>query len=407
MEYKNRWEIIEELGEGGQGKVYRVLDKDRFHTKRNLQEMLKASITKFAGIQDEPMKQEALELFSTAVLQIIQEQDVNNHGALKVLHKPEEARDAKRAEERIKREIQAMSEIKHPNLLTILDADPDSKWFVSQYYPKGTLVNSLNRFAGDFAKALRAFRPLVEGVSRLHKKGIVHRDIKPQNVFIDSDDNLVLGDFGLVFFTDQGHTRISGTWENVGSRDWMPAWAMGKIEDIKPSFDVFSLGKLFWSMLSGSPFLRLWYFDRGEFDLEKKFPDVQSMKFANPLLKKCLVEDEGNCLSDAAILLDEIDELLFIIGCNADLISPKVKRRCKVCGIGDYTLIVDSDSIYTPRNLGLNPTDSNTFKSFTCNHCGHVQLFFFPGQGKMPPAWGEGNKRIKMDRKLKAQMPYR
>jgi len=200
------------------------------------------------------------------------------------------------------------------------------------------------------------------------------------------------------------YTRISGTFENVGSRDWMPAWAMGmRIEDIKPSFDVFSLGKLLWSMVSGSPLLRLWYFDRPGFNLEEKFPDTQSMTLANSLFKKCIVENEEDCLSDATSLLQEVDKVLFIINNNADLISPKVKRRCRVCGIGNYQLFVDSDNVYHARNFGLQPTGDSTFKIFACNHCGHVQLFFFPGQGKVPPAWEE--EKTKMDRKLKAQMP--
>jgi serine/threonine protein kinase len=103
-----------------------------------------------------------------------------------------------------------MSDILHPNLLKILDADPDAKWFVSQFHPNGTLVENQHQFVGNFSKALRAFRPLVEGVSELHKHGRVHRDIKPQNVFFDAADNLILGDFGLVFFTDADHTRLSG-----------------------------------------------------------------------------------------------------------------------------------------------------------------------------------------------------
>ena len=148
--------------------------------------------------------------------------DPSYHGALKVLHQPEDARNAATAQERIQREIEAMATIVHPNLLTILEADPDAEWFVSQFHPHGTLAENQHRFAGKFVEALRAFRPLVEGVAELHKQGIVHRDIKPQNVFLDAAGRLILGDFGLVFFTDERHTRISGTIENVGSRDWMP-----------------------------------------------------------------------------------------------------------------------------------------------------------------------------------------
>ena len=145
---------------------------------------------------------------------IVRMNDFSYHGALKVLHQPTEARNAYRANDRIKLEIKAMSDILHPNLLRILDADSDSTWFVSQYHPNGTLVENQHRFVGNFAKALRAFRPLVEGVSELHKKDRVHRDIKPQKIFFDAADNLILGDFGLIFFTDTHHTRLSDTLEN-------------------------------------------------------------------------------------------------------------------------------------------------------------------------------------------------
>ena len=258
-------------------------------------------------------------------------------GALKVLHQPEEARNADSANDRIKLEIQAMSNIVHPNLLKILDADTDSKWFVSQYHPNGTLIENQRQFAGNFAKALRAFRPLVEGVSELHKQGRVHRDIKPHNVFFDTANNLILGDFGLVFFTDTHHTRLSDTLENVGSTDWMPPWATRiRIEDVKPSFDVFSLGKLLWFMVSGLPILRLWYFDHPEFDVEVKFPRSPFIQFANPLFKKCIVERERDCLPNASELLTEINQILSMVDSGIDRFDLESKRQCKVCGVGYY-----------------------------------------------------------------------
>ena len=48
-------------------------------------------------------------------------------------------------------------------------------------------------------------------------------------------------------FKMEDEDRITETFENVGSRDWMPGWAMGMLADVKPNFDVFSLGKLLWS----------------------------------------------------------------------------------------------------------------------------------------------------------------
>ena len=247
MDYRQRWHIIEPLGEGGQGKVYRVLDDSKFRVDDVLSPSIQNSIASFSGILTPEKRRENLESFRKAILDFIRMEDPDNQGALKILHEPKEARDANLAKTRIREEIEAMFSISHPNLLKILDHDPDSKWFVSEIHTKGTLINNKSRFAGDFIGALKAFRPLVEGVAKLHEAGFVHRDIKPENVFLGSQDNLILGDFGLVFFNDPQRTRVSGTWENVGSRDWMPPWAMSmRIEEIKPTFDVFCLGKLLW-----------------------------------------------------------------------------------------------------------------------------------------------------------------
>ncbi|UCB56731.1 MAG: protein kinase [Candidatus Omnitrophota bacterium] len=388
MEYSNRWRIIEHKGEGGQGKVYRVIDNDKFNITKIRTNIEKA--VKYMGpvVAIEDIKKNQFELFKDAIVHLVKMEDPSNHGALKVLHSPQDARNAGLAEKRIEREIKAMSNISHPNLLKIIDADPDSKWFVSQFYPKETMAKHLNKFTGDFAKALRAFRPLVEGIAKLHEKNNVHRDIKPQNIFLDSSDNLILGDFGLIFFTDQRHTRISGTWENVGSRDWMPGWAIGmRIEDVKPSFDVFCLGKVLWAMVSDTPILPLWYFDRPDFNLEKKFPSSRLMRLANSLLKKCIVEDEKNCLRDASELLAEVDNTLSIIDEGADRLDPDIERLCRVCGIGKYKLIADRD----PNDMmqfGFKYVGTHSMKIFTCGYCGHVQLFSFHGNQKLS-AWPE------------------
>jgi hypothetical protein len=84
----------------------------------------------------------------------------------------------------------------------------------------------------------------------------------------------------------------------------MPPWASDKrIEDVAPSFDVFSLGKVFWSMLSGKDLMRFWHFadeDYPQNDLTKLFPDRPEMQLANDLFAKCIVERERECLPDAS-----------------------------------------------------------------------------------------------------------
>lgn len=385
MKYETRWEIIDALDEGGQGKVYRVIDKSKY----NLITIIKDIYESLHWIKMGPKDKQANQYESLRhnIYKLVQSESTSNHGALKVLHQPGDARDYNLAEKRIKNEIEAMSKLNHPNLIRILDADPDEKWFVSKFYPNKTLADSPNMYVGDFIGTLRAIRPLVEGVSRLHIDKIVHRDIKPKNIFLDENNKLVLGDFGLVFFVDSTHTRISETYENVGTRDFMPGWAYGmKIDQLSFSFDVFSLGKTIWSMVSGKPVLQLWYYDKPQFDVEKMFPTAPGIQLANEFFSKCIVEHEKDCIAYAPTLLDEIDRILRIHDNYGQPFNPDSKWRCVVCHEGLYKLVLHHSDSVESHNFGFRPAGGQTFQAYTCSHCGHLQLFAFDRQN-IPEIW--------------------
>ena len=386
MQYRGRWEKIEDIGEGGQGKVIRVLDKQKVQL-----DILTLTEAIQSAQQGGRIIMEELEKIRIGVAEIVRAENPVNHGALKILHSPNEARNFEDAEERLKRELEAMEQSNHPNLLTVEDLNLEEKWFVSKYYPNGTLKDRSDWFTGQVERALTAIRPVVEGVATLHARQIVHRDIKPENIFIDENEQLVLGDFGLVFFEDQEHTRLSGTYENVGSSAWMPPWAMYMlIEKVKPSFDVFSLGKTIWSMVSSKSLLPFWFHQKEEFNLETMFPDRPEMALFNDLLDKCIVEDEENCLENADLLLNEIDGLLGALRLGADPMSDS-ERPCRVCGFGKYQLKVNNKDRYsynTLQNFGFTPRGGHTFKVFVCDNCGNVQLFSCQRDSD-PPGWAE------------------
>jgi hypothetical protein len=278
----------------------------------------------------------------------------------------------------MKAEIEALRSLDHPSIIRILDHNLDKRWFVMQYFPGGPLSQHISKFAGNFAAALRSFRPLVEAVAEMHKKRLVHRDIKPENIFL-LQDRLVLGDLGLVYFIDDERSRISSKFENVGSRDWMPGWAMGmRIDEIQPSFDVFSLGKLLWSMISGQPKLQLWYHHKARFELENMFPKDPEIRWAKSILDRCIVEEEKDCLRDANELLQVLDTVLAAVGRHAQVVSEGIPRTCSVCGLSDYSEVANGLE-------GIRGSRGEVFRIFFCPHCGHADFFYT--HARVRPAW--------------------
>jgi serine/threonine protein kinase len=260
------WEVIRELGKGGQGTVYLAKscsDENNDTLPRSIVDYVRG----IATIDSEPVRLS----HADKLLSLIGNYTgaVRNTKALKVMH--DQIKRDEKAKERLAREIAILSESLHPNIIPILDSSVPESWFVTEYYTKGNLGQHKNMYRGDPLKALQAIRPIVDAVAVIHDKGLVHRDIKPENIFAQSEETLILGDFGLVHVLDSGN-RLSDTYENVGSRDWMPPWALGmKLDEVKPTFDVFCLGKVLWAMASGKTKLTLWYFDRPQFDLTKLF----------------------------------------------------------------------------------------------------------------------------------------
>jgi|SRR5882672_1059266 len=374
-----RWRRVEKLGSGGQGTVYRVVDEAKVGV--DSAQLNKALRSLAAAI---PVDQgQSLDFLRDAIFRFASSVDPANQGAQKVLRKSDDARDVERAEKRLRREISAMKEVEHPSLLRIIDANLDEKWYVSEYHERGTLTKHAAHFVGKPRDAILALRSVVEGVAVLHEQKLVHRDIKPDNIFIARDGRLVLGDFGLVASSDDAHTRLSGTFENVGSRDWQPGWTLGEIEEVEPNFDVFTLGKTLWSMVSGKKKLRLWYFREAHSDLEQQFPGTSDMPLLNTLLSKCVVEKPEACLKSARDLLEEMDTT--IARMTAGAVDDAEGSVCRICARGTYQLLHDENR-GNPHNFALAAGGSGQYKLMACTNCGHA-LLFFRGHGFMPNAW--------------------
>jgi serine/threonine protein kinase len=384
-----RWETIGEWGAGGQGKVYLAHDITKFN-QAEIEANIGELIRKLSGIAIQPkQKAEYSKEIAAEIIELNKQKNANNLGALKKLHDTKDARDITLAIPRMKREVEALKSIQHKNVTRVLDNNIDEHWFVTEFYPNGNLMDNKPHFIGNIMKTIKSFRTLVEGVMALHEKGIVHRDIKPENIFVREDGELVLGDFGLVFFSDEKHTRISETFENVGSRDWMPGWAYGsKVDDLNPSFDIFALGKILWFMLSKAPILPLWYYLQSNYNLEEMYPGNTAIRWVNELFSQCIVEKEKDCLENAKEFIKLLDATIERIDIGADLISKEDWfRPCRVCGKGKYEGVT-GPTVTGARNFGLSPAGTGAFRIFACGYCGHTQIFYVPTSRKFP-LWDE------------------
>ena len=126
-----------------------------------------------------------------------------------------------------------------PGLPKLLDSNESERWIVTELFSKVRLKTTSTTIRGIPRWLSRHSSSLVNTVTKLHDEGIVHRDIKPANVFVRELDDLVLGDFGIVYLPDQP-ARLTRTNESVGPHDYMPPWAEtdGRLDKVETNFDV-------------------------------------------------------------------------------------------------------------------------------------------------------------------------
>ncbi len=387
MDYAGRWLKLRKLGSGGQGAVYLVVDKKK----------LPSDVLEIASRALGPMRS-AIYRDDDAVLDLIRAltpivgpESSGNYGALKELLHPEMARDADRAATRLMREIESLRKAKHPSLARVLDSDPDGQWIVTAYYNRGSLEKHLPEFKGNVLGLSRARCVLsVDGVAQLHAMGVTHRDIKPNNIFVAEDGHLVLGDFGLVHDTGQDGDRLSATNENVGSLDWMPLWAQSIRTEVAPDFDVFGLGKVLWAMVLGKSLVRFHYWDSEDYldqNVTQALSDVPFGHTVRRILSKTVTEHKKDCLPDSGELLALVEECLKIAERGVAFQVTDKARRCAVCGIGTYKMMVNRNPA-AEHNFGFG--QMGTLRVLKCSHCGHAQIFHIGTGDAEPPAWQDG-----------------
>ncbi len=176
--------------------------------------------------------------------------------AIKVLH-PDVAKD-KVAVERFKREFETAQGIDSPYVVRVIDfgETPDHSYFLTMEYLQGLELGALLRRDGIVppARALRILAQIALGLDDAHSFGVIHRDLKPDNVFLvdtPAGDQIRILDFGSVKLQMETGPKLTAFGTTLGSPYYMsPEQAMGKA-DVDNRTDGFALTAILYEMLSG------------------------------------------------------------------------------------------------------------------------------------------------------------
>ena len=174
---------------------------------------------------------------------------LERHVALKVLHS-HYAEDEDFVE-RFRREARAVAQLSHPNIVTVIDrGDDGGRQFIVFEYVAGENLKQLlvSRGALRVREALQIALQVARALAFAHEQGLIHRDVKPQNVLLNGDGRAKVTDFGIARSLDVAGVTQTGT--VLGTSEYIaPEQARGEPVDVQT--DVYSLGVVLYELLTG------------------------------------------------------------------------------------------------------------------------------------------------------------
>ena len=175
---------------------------------------------------------------------LAEDRELDREVAIKVLKAPE-ATDGLR--ERMVREAQIIARLEHPGIVPVHDVGtlPDGRIFYAMKFVRGSRLDEYVAQGASLRDRLRKFQAVCDAVAFAHAHGVIHRDLKPQNIMIGSFGEVLVMDWGVAKIREDPHqAAVFNTSDGtvIGTRNYMsPEQARGEVE-IDERADVYSLG---------------------------------------------------------------------------------------------------------------------------------------------------------------------
>jgi len=273
-----RYEIVERLGEGGVGLVYRAKDAK-----------------------------------------------VGRQVAIKVLQ--QHAADVPEWRQRFEREAKVLYALDHPNIVKVTDSGIDNglPYLVMELLQGKTLADLIDEGPLPAPRALDIARQLLRGLAFAHERGIVHRDLKPANAFLqalpDQADHVTLLDFGMAKFLEGSSSRslvdnLTQTGTIFGTPSYMSP-EQGRAEPVDARSDVYAAGAILFELLTGrTPFAGESLHDKMRAHLVEPIPsladarpDLSIAASLQPVVDRAMAKKAASRFPDAASMLAAVEAI--------------------------------------------------------------------------------------------------
>ena len=256
----NKWVLIERIGKGGMGEVYRA---HQLNLKRDV----------------------AFKMISEEILQNFEEN-------------PDEVASAMK---RFQIEVQTMAQVSHPNVLQIYDygsvsvqqqgATKQVQYISMEFVPGNTFRYTMSEEGFDDETELLVewlqnyFLPVLDGLEAIHAHDIIHRDIKPENILMDGDTPKI-ADFGLA--RSPKLKAVSNSWDVKGTMPYMAPEQFTDFRKASFSADIYSLGKILYEAICGKLDPKMVPFKT----VNLKEPDTNLLKAMDGIIRKATDENQ-------------------------------------------------------------------------------------------------------------------
>jgi serine/threonine-protein kinase len=249
------------------------------------------------------------------------DQTLDREVAVKVMHR--EMSEQADQLERFRQEARAVAKLSHPNVVAVIDAGEDGgyPYIVFEYVEGETLKQRIAREGAlDPQEAIAYAIEIARGLSVAHARNMVHRDIKPQNVLIDSEGRAKLTDFGISRQLEQDGMTATG--RVLGTTDYVaPEQAMGRAVDQRS--DVYSLGVVLYEMLVGQvPFQADSQVGVAMKHVNEELPDVQRRRpevsaAVALVVERATAKDPGERYQHVGEMIDDLSTALEVEAARA------------------------------------------------------------------------------------------